>query len=205
MASAEMWWAGDSVSRPAGITTTFTFFGLRVSGRQDGPGVGPLAVTLGEFTTALVLSRRFFLNTGRMPPSDPQFGDRYVSAPIVNFTGDLFCTAGGCTWFGDCSEVECNLRVRQVLAPGGTPTQISFREINLVTISGSGTANPVMPPRVGFNPIFFTLDRTMDLIIDLQIAIMMRLKGVSSLAYSRFPESQPFNIAAPQWSIVSSP
>jgi hypothetical protein len=199
-ATGDVWWAGSSWSSPPEIPTTFGYTGLVVSGTVLGPGAGTAALVLGSRRVELRLLGHYFLDRPRMPAG----GSVFLSAPVVTLVGDITATTGGSTWFDDPSAL-CRLLQRQVLAPGGAIATASAKTTDLAGAIDTSALfdRQTMPATIPFTPLTFALDRTVDLIIDLELRFFLDLEGVSSIGFSRFVDSPPFVIGLPQWSIFA--
>ncbi len=206
MTNVQMYWGSSDI--PSGIPapgldvdyTSTTGRGLQINGQLEGPGCGKW--TCGKRVAMLTYLGRFYLEPQRMPED----GRLFISAPNVNFSGNLRAEAIGGAIF-DNTTVRVGLRLRQYVYSGRT--NIGMKEIRMPRFvnltSDDATGNHPLPENISVPAFCWELNRSQTLEIDVEVRFLMHLEGDCRLRFwSVWGGTDQFSFDVPQWFIEKS-
>lgn len=205
MSSVEIWWGQTSWSYPAGVNLSFGTGGLQINGNVSGPGCG--CFSCDSRRANLTILGQYFLSKDRMPEG---YGYLWSSRPEIAFGAAR--TIGGWTLGGafvepaDQSSAKCTLKARQLAYQGGQLIASSEKSQRLINISNRDweTREYLLPHTFELKTIFFPLDRTQDLEIDVAIDFDMDLEGSGRIFYnSIWDVDAHLQLDVPQWLVYA--
>lgn len=207
MATARMWWGVMYYwPPPPGLTVDWAAsgIGLEISGAVQGPGCGWFECS--EYWYSLRFLSQYFLGVDRMPDEGCIYSSApYVRYPWFGYQSSINLSTGGRAIFDEPSA-GCWVTAGQQVYEGSQRIGGTSIVDEIWHIDGNAhhTAIVQVPSRLEIPPFSFTLNRSQNLQIDIEVVWTFRLEGSSEVEFERSgPPPGPFEFIVPQWDIVS--